>query len=97
MHHFLSNSRFSYVHSAYLANITDTKEPQTYAQAIFDPNWQEVMDKELSALQLNQTWTLTILPVRQKTIECKWVLKIKYKSNDSVDRYKAHLVAKAYT
>jgi len=34
-------------HNAYLANITDTKEPHTYAQAILDPNWQ------------NQTWTLT--------------------------------------
>ena len=34
MHHFLSNSRFSSTHSAYLANITTTKEPHTYAQAI---------------------------------------------------------------
>ena len=47
--------------------------------------------------QLNQTWTLTSLPITQKPIECKWVYKIKYKSNDSVDRYKAHLVAKGYT
>jgi len=38
MHHFLSNSRFSSTHSAYLANITATKEPHTYAQAILNPN-----------------------------------------------------------
>jgi len=31
MHHFLSNSRFSSTHNAYLANITSTKEPHTYA------------------------------------------------------------------
>jgi len=54
MHHFLSNSRFSSTHSAYLGNITTTKEPHT-AQAIFDPNWQKAMDEEFSALQLNQT------------------------------------------
>jgi len=47
MHHFLSNSRFSSIHSAYLANITTTKEPHTYAQAILDPNWQKAMDEEL--------------------------------------------------
>jgi len=71
MHHFLSNSRFSSTHSAYLANITVTKEPHPYAQAILNPNWQKAMDEELSALQLNQMWTLTPLPARQKPIGCK--------------------------
>ena len=51
MHNFLSNSQFSSTHSAYHTNITTTKEPHTYA-----------MDEELSALQLNQTWTLTLYP-----------------------------------
>ena len=97
MHHFLSNSRFSSTHSAYIANITTTKEPHTYAQAIFDPNWQKVMDEELFALQLNQMWTLILLPVGQKPIRCKWVYKIKYNSDGSVDKYKARLVAKGYT
>jgi len=92
MHHFLSNSQFSSTHSAYLANITTTKEPHTYAQAILDPNWQKAMDEEFFALQLNQTWTLTPLPVGQKPIGCKWVYKIKYNSDASVDRYKARLV-----
>jgi len=63
MHHFLSNSRFSSIHSAYLANITTTKERHTYVQAILDPNWQKAMNEELSALQLNQTWTLTSYPL----------------------------------
>ena len=45
VHHFLSNSRFSSTHSAYLANIIATKEPHTYAQAILDPNWQKAMDE----------------------------------------------------
>ena len=55
------------------------------------------MDEELSALQLNQTWTLIPLPAGQKPIGCKWVYKIKYNSDGNVDRYKARLVAKGYT
>jgi len=97
MHHFLSNSRFSSTHSAYLANIIATKEPHTYAQVILDSNWHKVMDEELFALQLNQTWTLTPLSVGQKPIGCKWVYKIKYNSDNSIDRYKVCLVAKGYT
>jgi len=82
MHNFLYNSRFSSAHSPYLANITGTKEPQTYAQAIL----KKAMDEKLSALQLNQTWTLTPLPTGKKPIGCKWVYKIKYKPDGSVDR-----------
>jgi len=94
MNHFLSNSQFSSTPSAYLANITPTKEPHTYAQAILDPNCQKTMNEEISALQLNQTWTLTPLPVGQKPIGCKWVYKIKHNLDGSVDRYKARLIAK---
>jgi len=50
MHHFLSNSRFSSAHSAYLANITSTKEPQTYVQVVLHLNWKKAMDEELSVL-----------------------------------------------
>lgn len=36
------------------------------------------------------------LPINHKPINCKWVYKIKYKSNGTIECYKAHLVAKGY-
>ena len=37
------------------------------------------------------------LPPGRKSIENKWVLKIKRKADGSIDKYKARLVAKGYT
>ena len=38
---------------------------------------------------------LILLPPSRKTVDYKWVFKIKYKTNEKIDYYKARLVAKA--
>ncbi|KAL0431927.1 UNVERIFIED_CONTAM: Retrovirus-related Pol polyprotein from transposon TNT 1-94 [Sesamum radiatum] len=55
------------------------------------------MAKELEALEQNHTWTLESLPSSKKAIRSKWIYKIKYNSDGSIERYKARLVAKGYT
>ena len=37
------------------------------------------------------------MPAGKSAIGCKWVYKIKTRSDSTVDRYKAHLVAKGFT
>lgn len=77
--------------------ITSLDEPKIFAQTSKDPKWQEDMMKEIKALEENKTWTITKLPPGKKSIESKWVYKIKYKPNGELERYKACLVAKGYT
>lgn len=81
----------------FAAQISSISEPRTYTQAIKDPLWIQAMDKELTALEQTNTWTLTALPPGKKTIGCKWVYKIKHKADGPIERYKARLVAKGYT
>jgi hypothetical protein len=53
-------------------------------------------DEEMHALSENGTWDLVDAPAGVKPIGCKWVYKIKYNSDGSINRYKARLVAKGY-
>ena len=48
----------------------------------------------MKAFQKNCSWEMIELPMGKKTIGCKWVFLVKYKSDGTIDRYKARLVAK---
>ena len=82
-----------------LAVSSNPQESQSLFQAVKDPLWREAMDKEIQALEQNHTWELTSLPPGKTPIGCKWVYRIKLKSDGigTVERYKARLVAKGYT
>jgi hypothetical protein len=54
------------------------------------------MDNEIKALELNNTWTVMDLPASKQVIGCKWVYKVKLKSDGTLERCKARLVAKGY-
>jgi Reverse transcriptase (RNA-dependent DNA polymerase) len=55
------------------------------------------MNEELNALERNITWKVCYLPKNKKSVGCKWIYKIKYHSDGTMERYKARLVAKGYT
>ncbi|GJR87104.1 ribonuclease H-like domain-containing protein [Tanacetum coccineum] len=72
-------------------------EPTTYYDAVKDVSWVEATNNEIEALIRNNTWTLTDLPIGWKTIDNKWLYKIKYKASGHVDKYKARVVAKGFS
>ena len=54
------------------------------------------MAKEIEALELNNTWVIADLPPEHKPINCKWVYKVRYNADGSIERYKAYLVIQGY-
>uniref|UniRef100_A0A2N9HNS0 Reverse transcriptase Ty1/copia-type domain-containing protein n=1 Tax=Fagus sylvatica TaxID=28930 RepID=A0A2N9HNS0_FAGSY len=53
------------------------------------------MTEKLDALSRNRTWDLVDLSADKSVVGCKWVFKIKTRSDGSIERYKTCLVAKA--
>jgi histone deacetylase 1/2 len=79
-----------------ILNLTAIIEPYTLNQALRDPYWTRAMDQEIAALHHNHTWDLVAKFSDVNIIGCKWVYKLKHKSDGSIDRYKVRLVAKGY-
>ncbi|RVW41777.1 Retrovirus-related Pol polyprotein from transposon RE1 [Vitis vinifera] len=74
-----------------------TSDQRSYSEAVAHPEWQETMSSKLQALQANDTWSLTPLSTGKTPIGCRWVYKIKHRSDGSIKRYKALLVVKGFT
>ena len=55
------------------------------------------MKEEIESMKTNQVWELVDPPKGHKPISHKWILKIKRKTDDTIKRYKACLIAKGYT
>ena len=54
------------------------------------------MKEEILAIEENNTWHLVPSQQGKNLIDCKWVFRIKRKSDGTIDRYKARLVAKGF-
>ena len=78
-------------------NVETPFEPTSYAQAHKQPEWQQAMANEITALLSNHTWTLVPPPLNSNVIGNRWVYKIKRNADNTIERLKARLVTCGYT
>jgi hypothetical protein len=79
-----------------MVRVIQEVEPTCFEQAVGNLKWDNAMDEEMAALDVNATWELVVLPEENKAIRCKWVYKVKHNADGSMNIYKARLVAKGY-
>ncbi|XP_072066679.1 uncharacterized protein [Arachis hypogaea] len=93
----ISYDTLSPKHKAFSLAVTTNVVPRDYEEAAGHPCWREAIQSELEALDKNQTWRVVKLPHCKRAIGCKWVFRIKFNSDGTIERYKARLVAKGFT
>jgi hypothetical protein len=75
-------------------------DPTSFEEAMrgeYSSKWLDAMKDEIKSMSTNKSWDLEKIPKGAKTVGCKWVYKIKYDSQENIDKFKARLVAKEYT
>nr|CAN82240.1 hypothetical protein VITISV_044199 [Vitis vinifera] len=76
---------------AFATFLDDTQVPNTIQETFKISEWKKAVQDEIDALEKNETWTITDLPVGKRPVGCKWIFTIKYKADGSVERFKARL------
>ena len=72
----------------------DVREPKSVSDALTNQEWVDAMKAEIDSLHDNSVWELVQLPEGRKPLGSKWVYKVKMNADGSIERCKAHLVAK---
>jgi hypothetical protein len=98
MSNHVSYSSIGPTYKAFIAALDSTIPiPHDWQEAKKYPQWRAAMLEEMSALDKNDTWELSTLPMGKKAVGCKWVFTIKHTPDGKIERYKARLVAKGYS
>ena len=81
-------------------NELNLSEPISVKDAMSRPDaskWMNAINDELQSLKKSNTWKLVELPKDRKAISCRWVFKLKMRTNGTIERYKARLVARGFS
>ncbi|KAK3719576.1 hypothetical protein QZH41_006798 [Actinostola sp. cb2023] len=75
-------------------------EPTTVSEALNGPDadqWHVAMQQEMDSLHKHDVWNITELPDGRKAVGSKWVFRVKYNADGSMERRKARLVAQGFS
>ncbi|CAH9076868.1 unnamed protein product, partial [Cuscuta europaea] len=71
-------------------------DPTCFSMANKDLKWRAAMAEEFNALIANKTWDLVPFDSSKNLVGSKWIYKTKYRSDGSIERHKARLVAQGF-
>ena len=78
---------------------TEIGIPSTHKQAMASPQaekWKVAESNEIHSLEKKNVLKPSILPEGQHLLTTRWIYRVKYRQDGSIDKFKARLVARGY-
>jgi hypothetical protein len=84
---------------SYLAMVTSIadSEPTTFAQAADQQVWREAMQEEYDSIMRNDVWEVVPRPEGKSVVTSRWLYKIKYVADGSIEKHKARFVPRGFS
>lgn len=95
--HRQSNSQTNIALAYLIEAVQEDLEPTNFREAMKSRDsdkWLHAMEEEMEAFKETDTWDLVHLPPGKHVIDNRWVLRVKYKPDGVIDRFRARLVAR---
>ena len=81
---------------ALVTNIIDSK-PTSYEEATRQQVWREAMVEKYSSIMKNDVWEVVPRPNGKLVVTSRWLYKIEYVVDGSIEKYKARFVARGFS
>ena len=72
-------------------------EPSSYEKAAGKQVWRDAMVEEYASIMKNDVWEIVLRPEGKYVVTSKWIYKIKYVSDGSIENYKASFVVRGFS
>jgi hypothetical protein len=94
----MRESRPPGIFGSYLAmvmSITDS-EPTIFVQTADQQIWREAMQEEYDSIMRNDVWDVVPRPEGMLVVTFRWLYKIKYATDGSIEKQKARFVVRGF-
>ena len=76
---------------SYLAAVIgpDHSEPSSFQEAVDQRVWRDAMVEEYDSIMRNEVWEVVPRPEGKSVVTSKWIYKVKYVVDGSIEKHKA--------
>src|ERR1044072_2434122 len=82
---FVSTQNLSVQHQSFISAIDSIRVPTSVQEALNYKSCIQAMNEEMHALEKNGTWEIVEKPNDKRTVGCRWIYTVKYRSDGTLE------------
>lgn len=81
---YVAYGKLSSTYKTFVQKLDHVQIPNSIQKVFKNLGWKKAIEEEIQALQKNDTCVMSTLSQVKRTVGCKWIFNIKYKSDGSI-------------